>query len=315
MREKKNYVNNANLLAEIHKSKLTYCYYEEQKYTDYDIICSGYDMITPNQIDTFFKKNKNRDYVIVRVMTTEHVMPYIVSNKINLQELKFNPFKHYMISREDHQAVINSIDEHCVDNINILNDNIAKIKDDIKENNRRIRFYKNKKEEQAPYKEIRDAYKNKILELNDRIKDINIPYSERILSYMKEVLRSHWKNGFDNGEFCISQGRLTNNLVRMIMLMVDKYGTSGNWSGYSYIEDMKCASLAHLCEVALKFEELISKNPFSYYTQAISMKFTAVVNQEKRQAGIKSDLLQMNGYRPTFEKQAEFDMELAEMNQ
>ena len=45
------------------------------------------------------------------------------------------------------------------------------------------------------------------------------------------------------------------------------------------------------------------------------MKFTAVVNQEKRQAGIKSDLLQMNGYRPTFEKQAEFDMELAELNQ
>ena len=58
MREKKNYVNNANLLAEIHKSKLTYCYYEEEKYTDYDIICSGYDMITPNQIDTFLRKIK-----------------------------------------------------------------------------------------------------------------------------------------------------------------------------------------------------------------------------------------------------------------
>ena len=310
MKEKKNYVNNANLLAEIHKSKLTYCYYKEEKYTDYDIICANYNMITPNQIDNFFTKNKNRDYIIVRVMTSEHVQPYLVSKKLNLQELKFNPFKHFKITRNDHNSVIKSIDDNCVNNIDLLNENIAKIKEDIKENNKHIRFFKNEKDKQEPYKEIRDALKNKILELNERIKNINTPYSERIIKYMEEVLRSHWKKGFDDGEFSVSQGRLTNNLVKMIILMVEKYGTSGNWSGYSYIEDMKCAALAHLCEVALKFEELISKNPFSYYTQAIAMKFTAVVNQEKQQSNIKSDILQLNGYKPSFNKQAELDIEL-----
>lgn len=312
MKEKKNYVNNANLLIEIHKSKLTYCYYEEEKYTDYDIICANYNMITPNQIDNFFTKNKNRDYVIVRVMTSEHVKPYLVSKKLNLQELKFNPFKHFKITRDAHNKVIKSIDDNCVNNIDLLNENISKIKDDIKENNKHIRFFKNEKDKQEPYKEIRDALKNKILELNERIKNINTPYSERIIKYMEEVLRSHWKKGFDNGEFSVSQGRLTNNLVKMIILMVEKYGTSGNWSGYSYIEDMKCAALAHLCEVALKFEELISKNPFSYYTQAIAMKFTAVVNQEKQQSNIKSDILQLNGYKPSFNKQAELDMEITD---
>jgi len=121
MREKKNYVNNANLLAEIHKSKLAYCYYEEEKYIDYDIIYSGYDMITPNQIDNFFKKNKIPDYVIVRVMTTEHLMPYIVSNKTNLQELKFNLFKHYKISRDDSIAKSKMILKKTIDILNIIN--------------------------------------------------------------------------------------------------------------------------------------------------------------------------------------------------
>ena len=308
MREKKNYVNNANLLAEIHNSKLTYCYYEDEKYTDYDIICSGYNMITPNRIETFFNKNKNRDYVVVRVITSEHVIPYMVSHKINLQELKFNPFKHFVITREDHNKVKEEIDNNCVNNIELLNDNILSIKEEIKEVKKHIVFYKNNKEQQKPYKEQVLNLKTKIKELTTRIQDINTPYSEKIVKYMKEVLRSHWKGGFENGKFSISHGRLTNQLVRLFMLMVDKYGTSGNWSGYSYLEDMKCSALAQLCEVALKFEENESKNPFSYYTQIIAMKFTATLKQEKRQAEIKSDLLQKNGYAPTYNQQIDYEM-------
>lgn len=310
MKERKNYVNNANLLAEIHKSKLTYCYYEDEKYTDYDIICNGYNMVTPNQIENFFKKNKNRDYVIVRVITSEHVQPYIVSNRINLQELKFYPFKHFKITRENHEKIKKEIDENCVNNIDLLNENIASIRDEIKEINKHIRFYKASKTEQEPYKAQKLALKAKIKELTSRIRDINIPYSEKIVSVMEEVLRSHWKGGFENGHYSVSHGRLTNQLVKLIILMVEKYGTSGNWSGYTYIEDMKCAALAQLCEVALKFEEIESKNPFSYYTQVIAMRFTATINKEKREAGIKSDLLQSAGYAPTYNQQIDYEMSL-----
>lgn len=307
-KERKNYVNNASLLKEIHNSKLTYCYYEEEKYGDYDIICDDYNMITPNQLETFFNKNKNRDYIIVRVMTAEHVMPFCISKKINLQELKMNPFKHFKITKEAHKKIIDTIDKNFITNIDILNQNIANLKETIKENTRHIRFYKSHDKEQEPYKEENIALKAKIEELNNRIKDINIPYSEMIIKEAEEVLRSHWSGGFENGTFTINQGHLTNNLVNMIILMVDQYGTSGNWSGYTYIDDMKSSALVHLCEVALKFEESKSSNPFAYYTTVASMKFTATVINEKKQSKIKSELLQDKGYRPSYNEQAELDM-------
>ena len=314
-KERKNYVNNSSLLKEIHNSKLTYCYYEEEKYCDYDIICDGYDLITPNQVENFFNKNKNRDYIIIRVMTSEHCLNALKDNKVNLQELKFSPFKHIKISREAHQKVINLIDPNCFSNIELLNQNINSLKEEIKENKNHIRFLKNSKEEQVPYKESNVQLKEKIDELESRIKEIAKIYSKNIRNEAIEVLRSHWSNGFENGHFDLSRGKLTNDLVKMIMLMVDQYGTSGNWAGYSYIDDMKSAALVHLCDVALKFEELKSNNPFAYYTQVIAMKFTATVNAEKQQAKIKSDLLQEKGYMPTYGEQAEFDMAVWSDNQ
>ena len=286
MRERKNYVTNANLLKEIHRSKISYCYYEKEKYTDYDIICDDYNMITPNHLENFFIKNKNRDYIIIRVMTSEHISKTNDDEKLNLQEIKMNPFKHFKITYDSHINVLNMIDKSCITNIDMLNKDILNIKDTIKENTQHIRFYKNNKNEQIPYKEANIALKQKIEELNNRIKEINKPYSMLIVQEAEEVLRSHWKNGFDDGEFCINQGKLTNELVHMIMLLVDQYGTSGNWSGYSYIDDMKSSALVHLCEIALKFEESKSSNPFAYYTTVASMKFTATMNAEKQQSKI-----------------------------
>lgn len=311
-KERKNYVNNASLLKEIHNSKLTFCYYEEEKYADYDIICDNYNMITPNQLETFFQKNKNRDYAIIRVMTAEHVLPFCTTEKINLQELKMNPFKHFKITKEAHKKTLEAIDKNCLTNIDILNQNITNLKETIKENMRHVRFYKNNKKEQEPFKEENASLKAKIEELNQRIKDINTPYSEMIIKEAEEVLRSHWKGGFENGTFAINQGHLTDNLVNMIILMVDQYGTSGNWSGYSYIDDMKSSALVHLCEIALKFEESKSSNPFAYYTTVASMKFTATVNNEKQQSKIKSELLQDKGYKPSFNEQIESEIKWRE---
>ena len=48
LNEKRYFLKNANLLEEIHKSKMTYCCYTNEEYTNYDIICVGYDLITPN---------------------------------------------------------------------------------------------------------------------------------------------------------------------------------------------------------------------------------------------------------------------------
>lgn len=40
-----NYLNNKDLVKEIHKSKLTYCWYEDKKYCDYDVIVENTDIL------------------------------------------------------------------------------------------------------------------------------------------------------------------------------------------------------------------------------------------------------------------------------
>ena len=45
MARKVNYLNNKDMLAEIHKSKTTFCSYVSPEYADYDIILPSIDKI------------------------------------------------------------------------------------------------------------------------------------------------------------------------------------------------------------------------------------------------------------------------------
>lgn len=301
--EKRYFLKNANLLAEVHNSKLTYCCYEKEEYSKYDIICKDYKLITPNIILSFFNKNKDRDYIIIRVMTAEHVLPYCKNDKVNLQELKMKPFKHYLILKKDFEKVY-SDSLYSLKDIDDLNNRIDVLKEEKKDNNRNIRLNKLEKNKQTPFKEKNKQIEIEVKELTEKIKDLAESFSNDILKYSKEVLRSHWfGETIESGHFDVSQGHLTDGLVYMIMMLVEQFAKSGNWSGYTYIDDMKGAALVHLCDVSLKFEESESSNVFSYLTQVASNKFTATLNSEKYQRKIKSRMMQAVGYNPTFNEQ------------
>lgn len=304
----RHFLKNSNLLEEIHKSKLTYCCYKDKKYENYDVICEDYSLITPNIILSFFEKNPKSEYIIVRVMTSEHIKDIIGdSSKINLQDIKMSPFKHFCISKEDFFSVYEN-NKECINDIDSINTRIQLLKDQIKDNNKNIRFNKLNKELQIPYKEFNSECVKEINSLIKKIKELSSKFSTSIKEKMVEVLRSHWcGETIDSGKYCISQGKLTDNLVYMLMMLVEQFAKSGNWSGYTYIEDMKSAALVQLCDVALKFEESKSNNAFAYLTQIASMKFTATLNGEKTQSKIKSQLLQSIGYDATYGESAEMD--------
>lgn len=305
--EKRYFLKNSNLLEEVHKSKLTYCCYEKPEYGHYDIICDDYNLITPNVVNDFFKKNPNNEYIIIRVMTNEHVLPYCKNGKVNLQELKMSPFKHFLITKKSYENVFIAFGNN-LSKIDELNLKISNLKEIIKDNNRNIRLNQQTKEKQKLYKENNKLCKENIESLTQEIKNLSETFSEYIMKDAKEVLRSHWKGDtIETGHFDISQGRLSDGLVYMIIMLVDQFAKSGNWSGYTYLDDMKGSALVHLCDVALKFEESKSNNVFSYLTQVASNKFTATLNSEKTQRRIKSKLMQEIGYNPTFNEQLEED--------
>lgn len=215
MRKKINYLNNRELMHEIHESKLTFCYIEDEKYKKYHAIVSGEENVTSALFFTVWKKEKENDNefrlsdIVIKVITYRHIPFDNSNNKKRISALNFIPFKHFAL----------------------------------------------------------------------------------VDGTIREVVRSHWSGDLKSGYFDPMKGKITDNLARMLMKLVDRYYTRSNVRGYSYIEDMKSKSLLQLVENSLKFDERKSENPFSYLSNIIgnSMKFT--LNMEKKYANLKNDLL------------------------
>jgi len=134
--KKQNYLNNKDLLKEIHKSKMTYCYIQDERYLNVDIIVDDVTKINKETIKQaqlnrvsklqstayqaavakgdWDKKPKQKDFavdplsipvdeLVFRVMTFEHI-PDAPGRKKTCKtvadtkaKVNFPPFKHYIL--------------------------------------------------------------------------------------------------------------------------------------------------------------------------------------------------------------------------
>jgi hypothetical protein len=117
------------------------------------------------------------------------------------------------------------------------------------------------------------------------------------------VGKSHWKGDFTNGEFCRDHGAMTRTLATMFIKLCERYATRSNWRGYTYNEEMRGQALLQLSQIGLQFDESKSQNPFAYYTAAITNSFTRILNLEKKSQNIRDDVLEMNGLNPSWTRQ------------
>jgi hypothetical protein len=103
-----NYITNKDLLAEIGRSKRTFCSYERPEYGAYDVIVANREAITPallTQIQTSrltAKVPPESEDVVFRVMTDEHIPPEGMRKRRAkgapvTQRVNFPPFKHYVL--------------------------------------------------------------------------------------------------------------------------------------------------------------------------------------------------------------------------
>ena len=130
-----NYLNNKDMLAEIHKSKGSYCYYKKPEYSKYDIILSDVAKINrlsisqarKNRAESMLhakveelglKRSQYDEYredhlnipvteLVFRIMTYEHI-PEEPGRKLNPKtiadtkvKLNFPPFKHYKLDKNN----------------------------------------------------------------------------------------------------------------------------------------------------------------------------------------------------------------------
>ena len=267
-----NYLNNRDLLKQIHLSKNTYCKYRDPV-TDhqYDIILPSLDKINQrtvaearrNRADRLKretgivqneKKIPNTDLVF-RITMWEHIpiapkkVPKVTAKKKKLQDIL-------------------DLDE-------LVEDPLADIVDEVVLNPTHVR--------------------------------VNFPpfYHYRITEEKEPYLvgKSHWRGDMISGEYSRDHGTMTPELARMFLKLCERYATRSNWRGYTYNEEMRGQALLQLSQIGLQFDESKSQNPFAYYTAAITNSFTRILNIEKKMQNIRDDILEMNGLNPSWTRQ------------
>ena len=80
-------------------------------------------------------------------------------------------------------------------------------------------------------------------------------------------------------------------IAECFLQIVNRYGTKKNFSGYTYIEDMKSEALEHCTRYANRFDTKKSTNAFAYFTQITHNAFIQYINKEKKLSDFKFDLL------------------------
>jgi len=117
------------------------------------------------------------------------------------------------------------------------------------------------------------------------------------------VGKSHWRGDLATGAYTRDHGSITRTLANMYMKLCERYATRSNWRGYTYNDEMRSQALLQLVQIGLQFDESKSQNPFAYYTAAVTNSFTRVLNTEKRNQNIRDDILEMNGLNPSYTRQ------------
>ena len=271
---KVNYLNNRDILKEIHKSKSTYCSFLEKEYAQYDIILPSVDKINQRSVAEARRNKADR----IKRETGEIVDPRKLSN----QELVFRVT--------------------CWDHIPMVPKKLTKAQ--IKK--------KSKLEEILEMDDV-DYEDDGLQELiSDTKQDLNYvklnfpPFwhymiDENRVPYV--VGKSHWIGGMENGHFSKDHGKMTDKLAHMLIKLCERYATRSNWRGYTYNEEMRGTALLQLSQIGLQFNEDKSQNPFAYYTAAITNSFTRVLNIEKKNQNIRDDILEQNGLNPSWTRQ------------
>ena len=117
------------------------------------------------------------------------------------------------------------------------------------------------------------------------------------------VGKSHWRGDLVTGSWSRDHGTMTRTLATMFMKLCERYATRSNWRGYTYNDEMRSQALLQLSQIGLQFDESKSQNPFAYYTAAITNSFTRVLNIEKRNQNLRDDILELNGFNPSYTRQ------------
>lgn len=279
-----NYLNNKDILKEIHESKSTYCYFTKPEYHRYDYIVD----MPHESLDKSFE-HANKLEVINDAKTTRATRLSNETGKtITVEDIKTTDLI-FRVMTWDH-----------------------------------IPLSQKQPRKTTKKKSAKDIFEFEDMDPDEVFSDLEDPTTKNEIDDMVHVKvnfppfqhykidengsfycvgKSHWTGGLTRGSFSKDHGQITNKLAKMYIMMCEKYAMKFNWRGYTYNDEMRNSAILQLTYVGLRFNEAKSANPFAYYTAAITNSFCRVLNTEKRNQNIRDDILEMNGLNPSWSRQ------------
>ena len=272
-----NYLNNKDILKEIHESKNAYCCFTKPEYHRYDFIVDMPQSTIQESLEYAFKPEtiqQAKETRALRLSLEQGSKDAVSPESIAITDLVFR------VMNWDHVPVAPKVPRKTV-----------------------------KKKTAKDIFEFEEADPEEIFaDVDDMVHvKVNFPpfqhykIDENNTFYC--VGKSHWKGDLETGEFSKDHGQVTNKLARMYIMMCEKYAMKYNWRGYTYNDEMRNSAILQLTYVGLRFNEAKSANPFAYYTAAITNSFCRVLNTEKRNQNIRDDILEINGLNPSWTRQ------------
>jgi hypothetical protein len=278
---KHNYLNNKDILKEIHKSKNTYCSFLDASCSDYDLIIHDLKLVTAEIIQL---AKENRAERLAKLALEESAS--------RGEKRKLDEFLVPIESVNDLDVVIRVMTwEHVP-----VNDELSKKAVVVQE----------PVDDEDIYIEYDDGDSKPPKDVIKYVK-CNFPpfqhYKIDPSGTLYCVGKSHWKGDLVAGKWSRDHGTMTRTLATMFMKLCERYATRSNWRGYTYNDEMRSQALLQLSQIGLQFDESKSSNPFAYYTAAITNSFTRVLNIEKRNQNLRDDILEINGFNPSYTRQ------------
>jgi len=279
-----NYLNNRDILKEIHSSKTTYCSFSQPEYHRYDLIIDMPHDPLEKCFDYAFKPEILQQAKEVRAARLSIESGAKVDpDSIPTSDLVFR------VMTWDHVPVA-----------------VKQSRKTTKKKTAKDIFEFSDPDTDEIFADLEDTTTK--AEVDDMVHvKVNFPpfqhYKVGENNSFYCVGKSHWEGGLKAGNFNKEHGKITDKLARMYIMMCEKYAMKYNWRGYTYNDEMRNSAILQLTYVGLRFNEAKSANPFAYYTAAITNSFCRVLNTEKRNQNIRDDILELNGLNPSWSRQ------------
>jgi len=279
-----NYLNNKDILKEIHESKSTYCYFTKSEYSSYDLIIDMPHSPLEESFEFALKSETIQQAKETKANKLSAGIPVkIAPEDIPISDLVFRimTWDHIPVAVKQPRKTVKK--KTAIDIFDFEDNDPDEIFADLEDTTT-----KGEVDDMVHVKVNFPPFQHFKIDENNKFYCVG---------------KSHWKDDIDKGSFSKDHGTLTNKLAKMYIMLCEKYAMKYNWRGYTYNDEMRNSAILQLTYVGLRFNEAKSSNPFAYYTAAITNSFCRVLNTEKRNQNIRDDILEMNGLNPSWSRQ------------